>query len=284
MGSWRILTLLLLWLTLPSVNAIVAPKAVLPLGGHDQTEVIDLAVSTPETVCRRNHGVGSGLRFYDPSLQRWINQDTIGEAGGINLYGFVGNDPVNRVDPWGLTDEWGLPDNLNVPGISPISIANPADLAEGREQARQLRNVVVTEIVTAPVGGSRWKFIDDLLEAAGKGRGKAGGLIRKCFTRAPKPSLTPSHLKKVQDFANKYDVEVHVVGSRAKGTARPDSDFDYIIGRDGGSSKMRKRARRELPRGTAGGEIHPTRGETGMDVFNRPLDETLPFLRITPQK
>ena len=43
-----------------------------------------------------------GLRFYDPSLQRWINQDPIGEAGGINLYGFVGNDPVNRIDPLGL--------------------------------------------------------------------------------------------------------------------------------------------------------------------------------------
>lgn len=39
-----------------------------------------------------------GFRFYDPSLQRWINQDPIGEVGGINLYGFVGNDPVNFVD------------------------------------------------------------------------------------------------------------------------------------------------------------------------------------------
>ena len=94
--------LFLLWLTLPSVNAIVAPKAVLPLGAPNQTEVVDLAVSTPETVYRRIYGVGSGFRFYDPSLQRWINQDPLGEAGGINLYGFVGNDPVNFVDRWGL--------------------------------------------------------------------------------------------------------------------------------------------------------------------------------------
>ncbi len=76
----RILTLLLIWLAVPSVNAIVAPKAVLPLGDLEQHEIIDLSVSTPETVCRRNHGVGSGFRSYDPSLQRWINHEPIGEA------------------------------------------------------------------------------------------------------------------------------------------------------------------------------------------------------------
>ena len=31
-----------------------------------------------------------------------MNRDPLGEAGGINLYGFVSNDPVNWVDPWGL--------------------------------------------------------------------------------------------------------------------------------------------------------------------------------------
>jgi RHS repeat-associated protein len=36
-----------------------------------------------------------GHRFYDPNLQRWLNQDPLGEHGGINLYTFVNNDPVN---------------------------------------------------------------------------------------------------------------------------------------------------------------------------------------------
>lgn len=43
-----------------------------------------------------------GFRFYDPGLQRWINQDPLGIAGGINLHGFVGNSPVNASDPLGL--------------------------------------------------------------------------------------------------------------------------------------------------------------------------------------
>ena len=37
--------------------------------------------------------------FYEPNLQRWLNPDPIGEAGGINLYQFVGNDPVIKIDP-----------------------------------------------------------------------------------------------------------------------------------------------------------------------------------------
>jgi len=39
-----------------------------------------------------------GYRFYSPNLQRWLNQDPIGIAGGLNLYGFVYNDPLNLVD------------------------------------------------------------------------------------------------------------------------------------------------------------------------------------------
>jgi len=43
-----------------------------------------------------------GYRWYAPNLQRWLSRDPIAERGGINLYGFVGNDAVNGVDPFGL--------------------------------------------------------------------------------------------------------------------------------------------------------------------------------------
>jgi RHS repeat-associated protein len=43
-----------------------------------------------------------GFRFYEPDLQRWLNQDPIDELGGINVHGFVGNNPVRFVDPYGL--------------------------------------------------------------------------------------------------------------------------------------------------------------------------------------
>jgi RHS repeat-associated protein len=51
----------------------------------------------------------SGLHFapfraYSAEFGRWLSRDPIGEAGGINLYGYVFNNPVNLWDPWGLYD------------------------------------------------------------------------------------------------------------------------------------------------------------------------------------
>jgi RHS repeat-associated protein len=42
-----------------------------------------------------------GFRFYDPLAQRWLNRDPIEEWGGINIYGYVFNAPVNLYDPDG---------------------------------------------------------------------------------------------------------------------------------------------------------------------------------------
>jgi RHS repeat-associated protein len=42
------------------------------------------------------------FRVYDPSSGRWLSRDPIGEAGGENLYGFVGNNPLGAVDALGL--------------------------------------------------------------------------------------------------------------------------------------------------------------------------------------
>jgi RHS repeat-associated protein len=74
-----------------------------------------------------NYPVGEGFyyygyRFYWPGLQRWLNRDPIHEFGflklkgrkmgfhenaELNLYAFVGNGPIYRVDPLGLSHRLG---------------------------------------------------------------------------------------------------------------------------------------------------------------------------------
>jgi RHS repeat-associated protein len=56
---------------------------------------------------------GSGLqymrnRYYDPESGRFTQEDPIGLAGGLNLYGFANGDPVNFSDPFGLCPPLGL--------------------------------------------------------------------------------------------------------------------------------------------------------------------------------
>lgn len=47
------------------------------------------------TLYRRN-------RYVDPGTGRFTQEDPIGLAGGLNLYGFAGGDPLNLSDPFGL--------------------------------------------------------------------------------------------------------------------------------------------------------------------------------------
>ncbi|MGV3774938.1 MAG: RHS repeat-associated core domain-containing protein [Verrucomicrobiales bacterium] len=38
------------------------------------------------------------FRTYDPDLGRWLSRDPIGEVGGLNLYAYAFNDPINLTD------------------------------------------------------------------------------------------------------------------------------------------------------------------------------------------
>jgi len=42
-----------------------------------------------------------GFRYYNPSTGRWLSRDPIEEEGGVNLYGFIGNNGINDADMLG---------------------------------------------------------------------------------------------------------------------------------------------------------------------------------------
>jgi RHS repeat-associated protein len=59
-------------------------------------------------------------RYYQPQISKWISADPIGENGGINLYTYVGNSPINWIDSDGLVPAPTLPGGQPAP--PPISL------------------------------------------------------------------------------------------------------------------------------------------------------------------
>lgn len=54
-------------------------------------------------------------REYDPGTRRFLQKDPLGMVDGTNLYAYVGNNPVNRVDPSGTG--WVYTGHVNCAGL-----------------------------------------------------------------------------------------------------------------------------------------------------------------------
>ena len=79
-----------------------------------------------------------GARFYLPTLGRFLTQDPIGHAGGLNLYAYCDNGPLTRVDPDGK--DWLLSPLKMFPNLMTGPVA--PDL--GAKHARTWPNAHIT--------------------------------------------------------------------------------------------------------------------------------------------
>ena len=101
------------------------------------TEVIGEASDNPFQYTGRENDGDTGLyyyraRYYSPEMGRFISEDPIGLAGGINMYAYVGNQPVNFRDPLGLVSNDQIfihhdPYGPYGPDYGPFPPAQPVD-------------------------------------------------------------------------------------------------------------------------------------------------------------
>ncbi len=81
-------------------------RAVDGAGRRQAEEGVASHFGNPFLFTGREYDAETGLyyyrgRYYSPALGRFLNRDPIGIRGGVNLYEYVGNNPVTRTDPSG---------------------------------------------------------------------------------------------------------------------------------------------------------------------------------------
>jgi RHS repeat-associated protein len=143
------------------------------------------------------------FRAYDPSLQRWLNRDPIGERGGINLYGFARNNPLAWIDPLGLDNQNPTQEEINANSINngPVNIVltltaimqptPPVLSAEGSSVVRQPEEVPTGRyVLSSEYGGD-----DPLIQYALWAGGNAAALLATEFLGEAAPGWLSKMLK-----------------------------------------------------------------------------------------
>ena len=161
-------------------------------------------------------------RYYDPVTGRFTQEDPVGLAFGLNLYGFAGGDPVNFSDPFGLCpiEDRGNCTQADV-GSTAIAAAQECRLSCQEEQAT-IRGGNGDPGITDPVAilsGGLAAGADALL-ARSAGRSLTGSAARILANKA-KGDLFRDEIAAQFEKAG-YQVEKEAVKRTPFGTRRID--------------------------------------------------------------
>jgi RHS repeat-associated protein len=95
-------------------------------------------------------------RAYDPTVGRWMSRDPIGERGGLNLYGYVSDNPTVFNDSFGLCKTLRLDISFS-PGVNrAVAVTRALGMinALGKNLAKCACPCITVEAVFDPVPGS----------------------------------------------------------------------------------------------------------------------------------
>jgi RHS repeat-associated protein len=112
-----------------------------------------------------------GHRYYDAGTGRFLTRDPLGYGGGINLYGFTGNNPVNESDPDGTFAE-------GQPTVDPLD----PSIERAIEEAGRVSRIVIRPVGLGAlriVGGSVGLFFMSQTRVADSSTGRGSVYWKK---------------------------------------------------------------------------------------------------------
>lgn len=135
----------------------------------DQTGTVE----QPYTYTGREFDVESGLyyyraRYYDSATGRWLQKDPIGIEGGLNLYSYTDDDPVNYIDPFGRSK--GGKKKLDTEGFNKKSDPNDVDAAlkdalkNGQKKRAKALHALLKVLKRGGTMGFACAILDDLID------------------------------------------------------------------------------------------------------------------------
>ena len=154
------------------------------------------------------------FRAYEPNFQRWLNQDPIRELGGINLYRAMNNNPLIRIDPFGLV----LPGDLPFPEGGGGG-GGDIDAFEEANQDALLNEALTIQNQAAAQQAANAQFEQKIAQTADEAEGevqRAQNLLNPGTSSSAANSLCPSkkpivigqNMKdRVQPFANDWGLD-----------------------------------------------------------------------------
>jgi RHS repeat-associated protein len=101
-----------------------------------------------------------GARYNDPEIGRWLTQDPLGMIDGPNMFAYVGNNPLNWVDPYGLwrwvvsggAHAWFIPSGLFFTSLGGSTEVHSCPHASGELPSVGVTNIGYSNTPEAVIG------------------------------------------------------------------------------------------------------------------------------------